>query len=172
MEGKSMTFLQRASAVFDKIIDYMLLGAAVIIVFDALAISQDVIIRKFFDFTWGPLYEIITYTLVWMTFLGTTALLRNRGHVKMDSVTSRLEPRTQALVNFLTSCACILLLAAMTYYTTELTVHDYVTHFVLASILNPIKWPIEIIIPIGFIMLFIQLIRDAHTYFNTYKGTS
>jgi TRAP-type C4-dicarboxylate transport system permease small subunit len=165
-----MTFLQRAAAVYDKIVNLMLLFAAVIVVFDALAISQDVIIRKFFDFTWGPLYEIIVYTLVWMTFLGTTALLRNNGHVKMDSITGRLEPRTQALVNFITSCACILLMVGMSYYTIKLTVHDYLTHFVLASIVNPIKWPIEMIIPISFLMLLIQLVRNAFKYFNTFKG--
>jgi C4-dicarboxylate transporter DctQ subunit len=167
-----MVFLHKAGVVFDRAIDYMLLGAAGVIVFDALAVSQDVIIRKFFDFTWAPLYEIITFTLVWMTFLGTTSLMRSLGHVKMDSLTSRLEPKTQALVNFITSCACVALMALMTYYTVKLTVHDYQTHFILATVLNPIKWPIESIIPIGFFMLGIQLIRNASNFLKTYKGVS
>ena len=107
-----------------------------------------------------------------MTFLGTTALMRSMGHVKMDSVTSRFEPKTQALVNFITSCACALLMVAMTYYTAQLTIHDYVTHFILATILNPVKWPIEIIIPIGFIMLFVQLLRNANKFWLTYRGSS
>lgn len=165
-----MDFLRKAGVVFDKIIDYMLLAAAVIIVLDALAVSQDVIIRKFFDFTWAPLFEIITYTLLWMTFLGTTALLRSMQHVKMDSVTGRFKPRTLNLVNFITSCACVLLMGLMIYYTTKLTVHDYATHFVLASILNPVKWPIEIIIPIGFIMLFFQLIRNANKFLRSFRA--
>lgn len=164
-----MRILRRAGVVFDKIVDYMLLAAAVIIVLDAVAVSQDVIIRKFFDFTWAPLFEIVTFTLLWMTFLGTTSLMRSLGHVKMDSVTGRLTPKTQAIVNFITSCACILLMALMTYYTVRLTVHDYQTHFILATILNPVKWPIEIIIPIGFLMLFVQLIRNAYNYLNSYK---
>jgi C4-dicarboxylate transporter DctQ subunit len=167
-----MNFLRRAGFVFDKAVDYMLLAAAVVIVFDALAVSQDVIIRKFFDFTWAPLFEIITFTLLWMTFLGTTSLMRSLGHVKMDSVTGRFEPRTQALVNFLTSCACVLLMGLMTYYTLRLTVQDYQTNYTVATILRPVKWPIEMIIPIGFFMLGVQLIRNAYKFINIYKGVS
>jgi TRAP-type C4-dicarboxylate transport system permease small subunit len=166
-----MEILHRAGVVFDKIIDYMLLAAAIIIVFDAVAVSQDVIIRKFIGFTWSPLFEIITFTLLWMTFLGTTSLMRSLGHVKMDSLTGRLEPRTQALVNFITSCACVLLMALMIYYTVKLDVQDYQSHYTLATIVRPVKWPIESIIPIGFIMLGIQLIRNARNFLNTYRGT-
>lgn len=165
-----MSFLRRAGVIFDKIVDYMLLAAAVIIVFDALAVSQDVIIRKIFDFTWAPLFEIITYTLLWMTFLGTTSLLRSLQHVKMDSITGRLKPKTMALVNFITSCACVLLMGLMIYYTVWVTAQDYRTHFVLATVLNPVKWPIEIIIPIGFITLFVQLMRNAYKFLGLFRA--
>jgi TRAP-type C4-dicarboxylate transport system permease small subunit len=164
-----MNFLRRAGHIYDKAVDYMLLAAAAIIVLDAVAVSQDVIIRKFFNFTWAPLFEIVTYTLVWMTFLGTTALMRALGHVKMDSLTSRLEPRTQVMLNFITSCASVLLLVGMTYYTVRLTVSDYQTHFTMATVLNPPKWPIEIIIPITLLMLFIQVIRNAYNFMISYR---
>lgn len=167
-----MKILKKAEKIFDKIVNYMLLAAAVIIVFDAIAVSQDVIIRKFLDFTWPPLYEIMTYSLVWMTFLGTTAIMRMQGHVKMDSITGRLPLRIQALVNFVTSCLCTLLLAGIVFYTVKLLIYDFQTGFTLASILNPPKWPIEIIIPIGFIMLFIQVIRNGYGFFQTYRDIS
>jgi len=88
-----MKTLQKAEFIFDKIIDYMLTAAAVIIVLDALAVSMDVILRKVIGFTWSPLYEIITYSLLWMTFLGTTAIMRKNGHVKMDSITGILSKK-------------------------------------------------------------------------------
>ena len=56
---------------------------------------QDVIIRKAVDFTWAPLYEILTFSLVWMTFLGTTAIYRDNGHVKLDSFRMVLPKRAQ-----------------------------------------------------------------------------
>jgi TRAP-type C4-dicarboxylate transport system permease small subunit len=167
-----MKALRKAEIIFDRIIDYMLMAAAAIVVLDALAVSADVIVRKVIDFTWAPLYEIITYSLLWMTFLGTTAIMRKNGHVKMDSLTSQLSPKTQALVHTVTHCVCVLLAGVMLFYTVKLTITDYKTNFVLASILNPPKWPIEIIIPIGFFMLFVQIIRNTKGFFERYRALS
>ncbi len=163
-----MKTLQKTEFLFDKIIDYMLTLAAVIIVLDALAVSMDVILRKAIGFTWPPLYELITYSLLWMTFLGTTAIMRQNGHVKMDSVTGALSPKNEALSSVISHSICILIAAIMLYYTVKLTLADYHASFILASILNPPKWPIEIIIPIGFFMLFIQLIRNTRDYIKRY----
>lgn len=164
--------LRKAEIIFDKVIDYMLMAAAVIVVLDALAVSTDVVLRKVIGFTWSPLYEIITYSLLWMTFLGTTAIMRMNGHVKMDSLTSRLSPKAAALLNSVSHFLCLLLAGVMLFYTIKLTITDYHTNFVLASILNPPKWPIEIIIPVGFLMLFLQLIRNTRSYFERYRDLS
>jgi len=167
-----MKVLRKAEIIFDKIINYMLMAAAVIVVLDALAVSADVILRKAIGFTWAPLYEIITYSLLWMTFLGTTAIMRMNGHVKMDSLTSQLSPKTEALLNTISHSVCVLLAGVMLFYTIKLTITDYQTNFVLASILNPPKWPIEIIIPMGFFMLFVQIIRNTKGFFERYKALS
>jgi len=164
-----MKVLRKAEIIFDKIIDCMLMAAAAIIVLDALAVSADVILRKAAGFTWAPLYEILTYSLLWITFLGTTAIMRMNGHVKMASLTGQLSPKAAALLNSISHGVCVLLAGIMLYYTIRLTVTDYQSNFVLASILNPPKWPIEIIIPVGFFMLFIQLIRNTRAYFNRYR---
>lgn len=167
-----MKVIRTAEIIFDKIIDWMLLAAAAIVVLDALAVSADVILRKAAGFTWAPLYEIITYSLLWITFLGTTAIMRMDGHVKMDSLISHLSPKTRALLNSISHGVCVLLAGIMLFYTIKLTIADYQSNFVLASILNPPKWPIEIIIPVGFFMLFIQLIRNTFNYFERYRALS
>ena len=167
-----MKALRKAEIIFDKIIDFMLMTAAAIVVLDAIAVSADVILRKTIGFTWAPLYEIITYSLLWITFLGTTAIMRMNGHVKMDSLTSQLSPKKAALLNCISHGVCVVLAGIMLFYTIKLIVTDYQTNFVLASILNPPKWPIEIIIPAGFFMLFIQLIRNTRAYFERYRDLS
>ena len=167
-----MKVLGKAEIIFDKVIDYMLTGAAVIVVLDALAVSADVILRKAIGFTWAPLYEIITYSLLWMTFLGTTAIMRMNGHVKMDSLTSQLSAKAEALLNTITHSVCVLLAGVMLFYTVKLTITDYQANFFLASILNPPKWPIEMIIPMGFFMLFVQIIRNTKGFFERCKALS
>jgi TRAP-type C4-dicarboxylate transport system permease small subunit len=103
-----------------------------------------------------------------MTFLGTTAIMRQNGHVKMDSITGSLSAKNEALLNVISHSICILIAAIMLYYTVKLTLADYQASFILASILNPPKWPIEIIIPIGFFMLFLQLIRNTRDFLKRY----
>jgi TRAP-type C4-dicarboxylate transport system permease small subunit len=166
-----MSATQKIGKIFDKVVDFMLLAAAIIIVFDAVAVSQDVIIRKFFDFTWSPLYEIMEFTLLWFTFLGTTALMRAQTHVRMDSLSSRFPHKAQAMLSFVTSTACSLLLVGICIYTVKLLIFDIQTNFVLSTILNEAKWPIEIIIPIGFICLLVQMIRNAAGFLKTYQTT-
>jgi TRAP-type C4-dicarboxylate transport system permease small subunit len=167
-----MKFWSTAERIFDKVVDFMFLAAAVIVVVDAVVVSLDVIMRKTISFTWSPLYEIMEYSLLWMVFLGTTAIMRANTHVRMESLVGQLSPRAQALANSITSFVCVLLSIGVLGYTVRLTVHDYRTHFVLATILNPIKWPIETIIPIGFFMLCIQLLRTTRNFFMTYKTLS
>lgn len=165
-----MELLQKTGKGFDKVVGAMLLISGAIVLFDCAAVVQDVIIRKAFDFTWAPLYEILTYSLVWMTFLGTTAIYRDDGHVKLDSFVQFLPKRAQTMMHFITSCAIAVLCLFLLFLTARLTVRDYQNHFVLATILNPPKWPIEIIIPFNFVLLFIQAVRHAVNYFKRYRS--
>jgi TRAP-type transport system small permease protein len=119
-----MEFFRKAEKVFDKTVSIMLLISGVIVLFDCAAVVQDVIIRKSFDFTWSPLYEILTYSLVWMTFLGTTAIYRDDGHVKLDSFTQMLPKRAQIFLRFITSCLVAVLCAFLVFLTARLTIND------------------------------------------------
>ncbi len=165
-----MHFLGKLDRAFDKLMNVMLLLSGILVIVDTVAVAQDVIVRKTFDWTWAPLYELLQYSLVWITFLGCVAIYRDHGHVKMDSMVAMLPKRAGNLINFITSCAVALLCILMLFLTARLTLHDAQTHFVLASVLNPVKWPIEIIIPIAFLMLFVQSIRHGVTYFRAFRS--
>ena len=164
--------MKKATAVFDKILDYTMLGSAILVVVMALMVSEEVIVRKLFNFTWPPLFEIVEYILLWMTFLGAAWILRKGTHIKMDSIISRFPMKTQALLNFVSGVLCAFLLAAMTFYTAKLTIFDYQTGYQIAKILNPPKWPVEMIIPFTFLLLFIQSIRNGINGLNLYRAES
>lgn len=151
-------------------IDVMLTVAGLIVFVQAIWVSVDVIVRKSFDWTWAPSFEILTYSLVWMTFLGVTAIYRDRGHVVMEAIIYRLPARIQSLISVVTTIAVMLLCLFLLFFTARLTYHDYREHFVLASILNPPKWPIEIVIPLTFLMLLIQSVRHVVFYYRAYRS--
>jgi TRAP-type C4-dicarboxylate transport system permease small subunit len=165
-----MRLLSKAGWVFDRFIDAMLALAAFIVFVQTIWISQDVIIRKAFNWTWAPSFEIMIYSLVWMTFLGTAAIYRDRGHVVMEAIAGRFSAKVQDILAVVTSCAIAAVLAFLLFFSARLTIQDYLNDFTLASVLNPPKWPIEMVIPISFLLLFIQSIRHAVTYYRAYRS--
>jgi C4-dicarboxylate transporter, DctQ subunit len=164
-----MSFLNKAGRAFDRTIDVMLIMSGLIVFLQAIWVSVDVIVRKSFDWTWAPSFEMYGYSLVWMTFLGVAAIYRDRGHVVMEAVVQRFSPRVQNLISVITTVAVAALCLFLLFFTARLTIRDYLNHFILASILNPPKWPIEIVIPLSFLALFIQAIRHVGFYYRAYK---
>lgn len=165
-----MRFLQKSGRVFDILVDVLLLLAGIVVFVQTLWITQDVIIRKAFNWTWAPSFEILSYSILWMTFMGTTAIYRDRGHVVMEAIVARFSARTADMINLITTAMTAGLLVFLIYYSARVTVMDYQAHVIMSSILKPPKWPIEMIIPIGMFFLFVQSLRHVGTYYRAYKS--
>ncbi len=168
--GSRKGFWAKAGRGFDILIDALLVMSGLIVFLQALWVSEDVIVRKIFDWTWGPSFELLAYSLVWMTFLGTAAIYRDRGHVVMEAIVQRFPARVQDLVSIITTIAVAGLCLFLLFFTARLTVEDYQNHFILSSILNPPKWPIELVIPFSFLLMFIQALRHVRFYYRAYQA--
>ena len=157
-----MKLLNKAGSIFDRVISRLAVVAGVLVIFMLSAVLYEVVCRYFFGRAVLWTYEIIEFTMLFITFLATTWLLKKEGHVKIDLVLQRLKPKSQAVLNVTTSIICaiafliIVVFSAMTtwesaqlgYFTpTELKIPQ---HFVL------------FIIPVGSFLLFIQFLRRAY----------
>lgn len=165
-----MKLLAKAGKLFDRVVDAMLVVSGLIVFIQAVWVSVDVIVKKAFDWTWAPSYEILTFSLLWMTFLGTAAIYRDRGHVVMEFIAQRFPARAQDMISLVTTVAIVVLCAFLFFITARLTYRDYQAHFTLATVLNPPKWPIEIVIPLSFLAMFIQSIRHLGLYYRAYRA--
>ena len=163
---------ERFWAIFDKTITIMMAISAALVLLAALAVTVDVLMRYAFAMTYAGLFEITEYSLLWITFLGTAWIMKNNRHVRVDLVINRLNPRHGAILNAVASIISVLLLMAMTWYTARLTLHDLQTDFTLSGVLRTPKWPLEIIIPIGFFLLLIQLLRNTYRHLTSLKALS
>ena len=150
---------ERFWGVFDKIVTAMMVIGAALIIIDMLAVSIDVIVRYMVGFSYTGLFELTEYSLLWMTFLATAWLLKNDGHIKLDLVLDHLNPRRKAITNIATAIICEILLGSLIWYSVKLTVYDIRYDTYLSTVLQPTRWPIEIIIAIGYILLFIVMLR-------------
>jgi len=172
MEKANMKAGERFWNIFDRTVTILMIISAILVLLDALAVTVDVLMRYAFAITYTPLFELTEFSLLWMTFLGAAYIMRNNGHVRVDALTNLLKPRHAAFLNAVASLISVFILMVMTWYTAKLTLHDFQTNFALSGIIRALKWPIEIIIPIGLIMLLLQLLRNTHRQLTGLKAQS
>jgi C4-dicarboxylate transporter DctQ subunit len=163
---------ERAWAIFDKTLTVFMVLAAALVIFDTLAISVDVLLRYSIGLTWPPLFEISEYSLLWITFLSAAWIMKIGGHIRVDLVLNRLSPKRRVITDITTTIICVIIFAVMIWYTIKVTLQDYQIGFTYPSVLRPPKWPIEIIIPIGYFLLFIQFSRIVYGRLKNWKALS
>lgn len=129
--------------------------AAAVIVIMSLLVAINVISRSLFNRPIPGIFEIVEYGLVWITFLGAAWLLRQDGHVRLDVLITRLGPRSGRIVNGAIYLISAVILAVFTWFCIKVTITDYRTGVVLVSELRPHKWFIEIIMPVGSLLLIV-----------------
>lgn len=73
----------------------------------------NVLLRYVFNYalSWGP--EIITYSLLWLVFLGSGVAARRGAHISMEAVLTLLAARTQRANAVVVNAVCALLSAVV-----------------------------------------------------------
>jgi TRAP-type C4-dicarboxylate transport system permease small subunit len=158
-----MKGLRRILVIFDQTNDLLGIWAGAITIFIMLWVCASVVLRVI---RIGLVYmsEIPEYCLLFITFLGTTWLLKREGHVKTDMLLARLNPRTQAALNTITSVLVAITCLVLALFSARVTWQYFQVGYYLPSGLKPPKAPIMAIIPVGFFLLFIQFLRRAYRY--------
>ncbi len=167
--GGNMKLLRKAADVFDGTVDLLAILAGAVLGFLLLIIVTQVTLRIFgLAILW--IFEISKFSLLYITFLGTAWLLKKDGHVKMDIVLTRFSPRTQSLMNIITSILGVIICLVITWYGVKLIQHQIRVGDYFAGILEPPKWPIVLLIPLGTFLLFIQFLRRTYGYLRIWEG--
>jgi TRAP-type C4-dicarboxylate transport system permease small subunit len=144
---------------FDRVVDGMIFLAGIILVFIMLSVCMEVILRYFLNRPQMWVTEVTEVLLLYITFLGTTWLLRQEGHVKVDIILNRLKPKTLAFLGIFSSAIGIFVSITLTVSGFQLT-WDYVQRGIYTP--TAMEIPVSIIIviiPIGSLMLLVQFIR-------------
>lgn len=163
--------LTKASLVFDRIIGSLIFLAAAILGFFMLAVCWDVIARTFAGrpLTW--VLEFTEYSLLYMTFLSAAWVLKNEGHVTNDVFFARLNRKTQALLNMVTSILGAVICLFLTWFGAHVSWEKLQSGAYQPTPIQPPDFPIFVIIPIGFFLLSIQFLRRAHDHLGKWKTT-
>jgi C4-dicarboxylate transporter, DctQ subunit len=155
-----MRLLTKVMSIFDKITVGCAIIAGGIIIFLMIWVNIDVFLRNT-NKTQSWMVDVASFSLLFITFLGTTWLLRERGHVSVDFIFDRLRPRTQYLLNIIMSFAGVIICCLLTWYSIQVTLEDIVKHIYIAVPWEPQAAYVVFIIPVGFFLLSIQFIRKT-----------
>lgn len=138
--------------------------AAVLIVLIALAIIFEVVMRYFFNKPTIWTVEVSRFALVYITFLGAAWVLKEDGHVKIDMLLNRISPRSQALLNAITSIIAALVCIIITWYGIKVTIESIQIGYRMETELRTPQFLILYIVPLGMFFFFVRFLRKAYSY--------
>jgi len=155
---------------YDKLLDIMAGLAGVILVFITAAVCYTIGMRYLFMKTTIWIMQTTEYALLWIVFLATTWLLRERGHITTDLIYTHLNKNAKRYLDCIMFVIGGLACTIMVYFGI-----DYMRECIIKGV-NDVravtvpKWTIFIIIPIGSIFLTIQFFRMAWSRLIDIRG--
>ncbi len=146
---------------FDMLSDIMAALAGVILVFITAAVCYTIGMRYLFTKTTIWIMQTTEYALLWIVFLATTWLLREKGHITTDLIYTHLSDETKRYLDCTMFIIGGLVCAFMVYFGM-----DYVRECIVKGVtdvraITIPKWIIFIIIPVGSLFLTLQFFRMA-----------
>jgi len=165
-----MKLATKVSVFWDRTMSVPFFLAAVLVIFMMLAITAEVTARSLFGEPMSWMFEIVEYSLVFFTFLGTAWVLKVEEHVKMDLILNQLNPRAQALLNIITSIICAMLWLLLTWYAVKVTWDNFQSGYYLNTLLGPPLYPMLAVIAFGSFLLFIQSLRRTYGFLGSWRA--
>ncbi|MGA3175400.1 MAG: TRAP transporter small permease [Syntrophorhabdales bacterium] len=146
---------------FDRLLDVMVGLSGVILVFICGAVCYTIGMRFFFNMTTIWITQTTEYALLWIVFLSTAWLLREKGHITTDLVYELLGESTKRWLDGITYSAGAVACLVLFYYSTAYTYDSIVNHVTDVRAVTVPKWTIFSIIPVGTLLLIVQFVRMA-----------
>ncbi|MFC2068054.1 TRAP transporter small permease [Chloroflexota bacterium] len=164
-----MKLIRKIGSFFDGTISLLGYLSGAVIIFIMLAIGYDVFMRYFLSRPQAWVLEVTEYCLLYMAFLGTSWVLAKEGHVKMDLVLERLKPRTQYMVNIITSIIGAIVFLIIAWYGAQVTWQNFQGGYIIPSWLMPPKALILVVIPVCSFLFSMQFLRRSYGYLGRWR---
>jgi TRAP-type mannitol/chloroaromatic compound transport system permease small subunit len=156
-----MPALLRISQLIDRFNEW--LGKVIIwLVLAAVLISAgNAMVRKAFNVGSNAWLEIQWYLFAGVFMLGVGYVLLVNGHVRIDVISSRLSKRTNTIIDALGMVLFTIPLAVlMIYLSWPLFMHAYDSGEMSQNAGGLLRWPVLLLMPVGFAILLAQCISE------------
>ncbi|MBV50314.1 MAG: TRAP transporter small permease [Sulfitobacter sp.] len=133
--------------------------AGVMLVWLMISVILSVVMRNagLQPFAW--LFTSSEYAILYMTMLGAPWLVREKGHVHIELVTSALPPSMRRLVSRLVAALCVLVSAILAYKGAELFLGNIARNDLDVRAYYFPKWILTLAFPVSFGLMAIEFSR-------------
>jgi len=166
----NMKQLAKAGVIFDSLIAFLAHWGSTLFIGIMLIVCVEVFMRYCLNRPQTWVVETTEFGILYIAFLGAAYLLKQEWHVKIEMVLGRLSPRGQALLNAITSILGAIICLAFTVYGTQATMMCFELGRRTRGAMLTLQWPVIMIMPVGFFLLFIQFIRRSCGYFRDWRA--
>jgi len=166
-----MKLLEKIEWIYEWVLKIFVFLAGILLIFLMLSVGLEVCLRYFFGRPTSWVVEIAGYIMFYIPFLVGAWVLKNEGHVRMDLLIIRLKPRSQYLLNSVTSIVAALTCSIITFYGIKVSLYFAEIDFKTPTILMLPKSPIIAILFVGTFLMALQFIRQARDSIRLWKAS-
>jgi len=134
-------------------------GATLLFVGITISICAEVLLRYGFNSPIAWVVEISEYSLLWITFLGASWVLRHGGHVRVDILLQYLSPAGLRVCGLASSAMGALTTLVLLAFGVEATISAMMRGAFKPTGIDVPTWMIIIVIPLGALLLFLRFTR-------------
>jgi TRAP-type C4-dicarboxylate transport system permease small subunit len=131
-----------------------------------LITTFDVLARSFLNKPIPGTLELSEYMLAIIILLGAAYTQQVQGHVGVDFLTSKFSPRGQTICKIITDAASLLIIAILVVYGYIEGIHETA----VSDQLRVPQWPFKMLVAVGGLMLWMEILVDLLTSITALRG--
>jgi TRAP-type mannitol/chloroaromatic compound transport system permease small subunit len=152
----------RLSRLIDRLNDTVGRGVYWLVLAAVLVSTINALMRYTFDISSNAWLEWQWYLFSAVFLLGAAYTLERNEHVRIDIVTGRLSRRAQSWIDLLGGIFFLLPMSLMiTWLSWPAFVESYVRHEISGDAGGLLRWPVRLLVPVGFLLLSLQGISEV-----------
>ena len=156
-----MTLLLKLSQLIDWLTERVGKGAFWLVLIMTLISAANAVIRFAFNYSSNGLLEIQWYLFAAVFLLCSPYTLQKNEHVRIDVLSGKLSPRGLAVIDIIGTLFFLLpMVVAVLWLSLPLIAESYKINEMSANAGGLIRWPVKILLPIGFALLALQGISE------------
>jgi TRAP-type C4-dicarboxylate transport system permease small subunit len=157
---------------YNALVNGLAVLAGVVIVAITLMIVVDVLMRNFGLKPPAHTIALTEYSLLYITMLGAPWLVREKGHVHIELIVSRLAPLPRRIVHAVVCLLCVVVCAVLFWYSLQVTLLNLSRGDIEIRSFDVLRGVLIGCMPVGFVLMTIEFLRFLVGRDSMFTGAS